>query len=332
MSILVTGAAGFIGSHVCDRLLADGHGVWGLDSFDDFYDPARKRANLAGAMRQPSMHLVEGDVRDEILLDGLMSDVDFDAVVHLAARPGVRASLENPDLCYDVNVRGTLRVLDAMRLHEVPVLLFGSSSSVYGESSDLPFSEDATADRPISPYAASKRAAEMLCHVHHHLYGLTVYCLRFFTVYGPRQRPDLVIHKFARLMADGEPVPVFGDGSSRRDYTYIDDTVDGVLLALEGARRRNGDRSAYEVVNLGRNETVALGELVEALAAALERTPEVERMPEQPGDLSETLASVDRGDRLLGYRPRVAFDQGLARFVRWFREMDSVESASPLPS
>lgn len=329
LAVLVTGAAGFIGSHLCDRLLAEGHGVWGLDNFDDFYEPARKRRNLREALRHPSMHLVEGDVRDEILLDGLMSDVDFDAVVHLAARPGVRPSLESPDLTYDVNVRGTLRLLEAMRRHSVSVLLFGSSSSVYGEDSDLPFGEADAADRPISPYAASKRSGELLCHTYHHLYGLTVYCLRFFTVYGPRQRPDLAIHKFARHMAGGEPIPRYGDGSSRRDYTHVRDVVSGILLAMERARRRNGGRADYEIVNLGRSETVRLDELIEALSAALDVTPEIEPLPEQPGDMSATFASVERGRELLGYEPTVPFEEGLSDFAGWFREEQEAEQVEP---
>lgn len=333
-SVLVTGAAGFIGSHLCERLLREGHRVWGLDNFDDFYDPGRKRKNLALALREPTMHLVEGDVRDEILLDGLMSDVDFDAVVHLAALPSVRASLENPDLCYDVNVRGTLRLLEAMRRHSVPTLLFGSSASVYGESPDVPFTEDAAADRPISPFAASKRAGELLCHTHHDLYGLTVYCLRFFTVYGPRQRPDLAIHRFARLLATGEPLPLHGDGNSRRDYVYIEDVVDGIVLALAAARRRNGGRAAYEVVNLGGNNAVTLDELVESLGGALDLEPTLQHLPEQPGELSRTWASGERANELLGYEPKMELEDGLAEFARWFRdafrpESDSVERYAP---
>lgn len=325
MSILVTGAAGFIGSHLCERLLRDGHRVWGLDNFDDFYDPARKRRNLAPALRRPTMHLVEGDVRDEILLDGLMLDVDFDAVVHLAARPGVLASLENPDLCYDVNVRGTLRLLEAMRRHAVSVLLFASSASVYGEASDAPFSEDVAADRPLSPYAASKRSGELLCHTHHHLYGLTAYCLRFFSVYGPRQRPDMAIHRFASMMFEGEPLPLHGDGSSSRDYTYIDDAVDGIVLALQAARRRNGRSSTFEVVNLGRSETVTLDELVESLATALDMSTDTDYMPVQPGVVSDTHASVKKGEELLGYDPHVSWKDGIKRFSDWFRETRSLE-------
>lgn len=330
MNVLVTGAAGFIGSHLCERLLRDGHGIWGLDNFDDFYDPARKRRNLSEALTRPGMHLVEGDVRDEILLDGLMSDVSFDMVVHLAALPGVRASLENPDLCYDVNVRGTLRLLEAMRRHSVASLVFGSSSSVYGDDTDAPFTEDAAADRPISPYAASKRAGELLCHTHHHLYGLTVYCLRFFTVYGPRQRPDLAIHRFARRMAEGKSIPRFGDGSSSRDYIYIDDVVDGIVLAMERVRRRNGTSAAFEVVNLGRSEAVRLNELIEAVCDALDTTAQLEFLPLQPGDVSHTCASVERGRELLGYEPSVEFADGLAAFARWFRDDRAVDGGKPV--
>jgi UDP-glucuronate 4-epimerase len=318
--ILVTGAAGFIGSHLCDRLLERGHRVWGLDNFDNFYPPETKRQNLAPALRHPAMRLVEGDIRDGVLLDGLLSDIPFDAVVHLAARPGVRPSIEDPNLCFDVNVTGTLSLLEAMRRWGPERLVFGSSSSVYGEREDAPFAEETAGDRPISPYATSKRTGEMLCYTHHHLYDLSVLCLRFFTVFGPRQRPDLAIHKFARLMAAGEPLPLYGDGSSSRDYTFVDDVVEGIRLGLGWLERESREAPAYDVVNVGRSDPVTLSELVRRLARALEIEPLITHMPEQPGDVSLTCASDRRVRELLGYAPEVDLDEGLRRFASWFWE------------
>lgn len=320
MSVLVTGAAGFIGSHLCDRLLADGHGVWGLDNFDSFYSPEVKRANLQDALRLPSMHLVEGDIRDEILLNGLMSDIDFDAVVHLAARPGVRASIEDPGLCFDVNVQGTLTLLQAMGRHDLATLVFGSSSSVYGDHGELPFEETAAADRPISPYASSKRSAELLCHTYAHLYAISVHCLRFFTVYGPRQRPDLAIHKFSRLIAAGERLPLYGDGSSRRDYTHVDDIVEGIVLSITRlVTTRNSDDPEFEIVNLGNDSTVTLAELVTHLEASLDIDAKMENVGEQPGDVTVTRASRERARELLGYAPEIDFADGIRAFAEWFQ-------------
>ena len=314
--VLVTGAAGFIGSHLCDRLLGAGHRVWGVDSFDPYYPEAIKRANLAAALESPAMHLVEGDIRDGVLLEGLFGQVPFDAVVHLAARPGVRPSLEQPELCMDVNLNGTLRLLETMRRHRVGRLVFGSSSSVYGESPTAPFREEQAADRPISPYAASKRAAEMLIHTYHHLFGISAVCLRFFTVFGPRQRPDLAIHKFARLILDGEPLPFFGSGGTGRDYTYVDDAVEAVVrgLALLG---EPGAAPRFEVLNVGRGEPVTLDQLIAALERALGRKPRLDRRPDQPGDVPYTCASTERLERALGFRPRTGLDEGLRSFVSW---------------
>ena len=314
--VLVTGAAGFIGSHLCDRLLGAGHRVWGIDSFDPYYPEAIKRSNVAVALDNPAMRLVEGDVRDGVLLDGLFHQVPFDAVVHLAARPGVRPSLEQPDVCLDVNVNGTLRLLETMRTHRVSRLVFGSSSSVYGESPTAPFSEEQAADRPISPYAASKRSAEMLVHAYHHLFGISAVCLRFFTVFGPRQRPDLAIHKFTRLMLDGEPLPVFGNGDSGRDYTYVDDAVEAIVrsLALLGEQ---GAAPRFEVLNVGRGEPVTLDQLIAALETALGQKPRLDRRPHQPGDVPYTCASTERLEQALGFRPRTGLEEGLERFVSW---------------
>lgn len=315
--VLVTGAAGFIGSHLCERLLAENCRVWGFDNFDPFYAERIKRSNIAGALENPAMRLVEGDIRDGVLLDGLFSDVPFDAVVHLAARPGVRPSLDQPEPCIQVNVGGTVQLLEAMRRHHVGRLVFGSSSSVYGESSVAPFTEDQTADRPISPYAASKRAGEMLVHSYHHLYGLSAICLRFFTVFGPRQRPDLAIHKFARLMIEGQPLPVFGTGASGRDYTYVDDAVEAIIRSLRLTDRDADSAARFEILNVGRGEPVTLDELLSLLAKALRQKPRVDRRPDQPGDVSYTCASTDHIEQTLGFRPRTGLEEGLSRFVAW---------------
>jgi len=312
----VTGAAGFIGSHLCDRLLADGHRVWGLDNFDPYYPASVKRENLAGALADPRMRLVEGDVRDGVLLEGLFAQVPFDAVVHLAARPGVRASLEAPGACFEVNVNGTLALLEAMRRRHVSRLVFGSSSSVYGERQSGAFREEDAADRPISPYAASKRSAELLVHAYHHLWGLSAVCLRFFTVYGPRQRPDLAIHKFARILGEGGSIPVFGDGTTGRDYTYVDDAVEAIVRALALTEQR-GTGPAFEILNVGRGEPTALGDLVALLASALGVRARIDRQPEQPGDVPFTCASTERLEAALAFRPEVDIREGLRRFAAW---------------
>ncbi|RMH11698.1 MAG: NAD-dependent epimerase/dehydratase family protein, partial [Gemmatimonadetes bacterium] len=259
-TILVTGGAGFIGSHLCERLLERGHAVVSLDAYDDFYDPAVKRANLDAARDFDAFVEREGDIRDPAALAALPDDID--TVVHLAARAGVRPSLEQPALYADVNVMGTVRVLEFARVRGIGRIVFGSSSSVYGNAERVPFVEDAAVDRPISPYAATKKAGEALCHVHHHLHGAAIVCLRFFTVYGPRQRPDLAIHKFARLMSEGRPVPMYGDGTSERDYTYIDDILQGVEGALDWLVRTPG---AFEVVNLGESRTIPLTRMIEVV-------------------------------------------------------------------
>jgi UDP-glucuronate 4-epimerase len=324
-SILVTGAAGFIGSHLCEALVEAGCSVWGLDSFHPYYSPAVKRRNLRKVREHPEMHVVQGDVRDGVLLDGLLGGESFDAVVHLAALPGVRTSLEAPDVCMDVNVQGTLTLLEAVARHEVDRLVFASSSSVYGEDTAPPFRESDAADRPISPYAASKRAGEMLCHSYRSTHDLAVHCLRIFTAFGPRQRPDLAIHKFARLMRSGEPIPLFGDGSSERDYTYVGDIVDGVRRSLQRLLGLPNGAAEYEVLNLGRGETLRLDELVEALSSALDVEPEIDRLPDQPGDVSVTHADIGRARDLLGWRPVTSLEDGLDAFVDWLDRVEPVE-------
>jgi UDP-glucuronate 4-epimerase len=314
--ILVTGGAGFIGSHLTQRLLARGDRVTALDDFNDFYDPARKRENvelLRAAAGEDRYRLVEGDIRDDRQVDRLFAGGRFDAVVHLAARAGVRPSLQEPILYEDVNCIGTLRLLEAARRHGPGLFLFGSSSSVYGINEKVPFGEDDAVNQPISPYATTKRAGELLCYNYHHLYGFRTACLRFFTVYGPRQRPEMAIHKFTDLIARGKTIPLYGDGGSRRDYTYVDDIVDGLVATLDLA-------PGFEILNLGGADTTSLGDLVRWIAEELAVEPRIDYLPAQPGDVPITYADVSKAARLLGYAPKVPIREGLRRFVSWYRE------------
>ena len=309
MRILVTGGAGFIGSHVCEALLARGEELVVLDDFDDFYDPALKRRNAALLKKA---RVVEGDIRDRALLKKLFAEGRFEAVIHLAARAGVRPSLADPLLYEDVNVRGTLALLEELKTRPQTRFVFASSSSVYGDNEKLPYQESDDIHLPVSPYAATKRAGELFSYTYHHLYGLPVTCLRFFTVYGPRQRPEMAIHKFVRAVHEGKPIPFFGDGSTRRDYTYVSDIVEGVVRAL--------DRCAgYEIYNLGESRTVSLSELVAAIEAACGRKALLDRQPMQPGDVLVTYADVSKARARLGYAPSTALEEGLARFVEWYR-------------
>ena len=313
MRVLVTGAAGFIGSHLAARLLQRGHAVVGLDNFDPFYDPAIKERNVA-ALAAAGFTLVRGDIRDEEHVRELLGRAPgFDSVMHLAALAGVRPSIAEPLRYASVNVTGTLTLLEACRAAGLGRFVFASSSSVYGGHSPVPFREADPAVRPASPYAATKRAGELLCSNYTDLFGLDTCCLRFFTVYGPRQRPEMAIHKFARLIAQGRPVPFFGDGQSARDYTFIDDIVDGVVAAVE--RQPAG----HTVYNLGGSRTTTLARLVELIAAALGRAPILDRQPDQPGDVPITYADVTRAGADLGYAPQVPIEDGIARFVEWFR-------------
>ncbi len=311
-SILVTGGAGFIGSHLTERLLAGGRRVVVLDNFDPFYDPAVKRRNLEAAGREPGFRLVEGDIRDRDLLDRLLGSEPFDAVVHLAARAGVRPSILDPETYTSVNLSGTTCLLEACRRHHVGRFLFGSSSSVYGNNRKVPFAESDPVDHPVSPYAATKKAGELLCYTSHHLTGTPVACLRFFTVYGPRQRPEMAIHKFARILADGGEIEQYGDGSSSRDYTYVSDIVEGIVSALDRAR-------SYHVWNLGGSRTTTLAALVEKIARGLSAAPRVKVLPPQPGDVERTWADVSKARAELGWEPTVDLDRGIAQFLEWFR-------------
>lgn len=309
--IVVTGAAGFIGSHVCEALLAKGWQVTGVDVFDEFYDPAIKRKNIQACLDNSLFTLVEADIRDIKSMDAVMKRQP-DAIIHLAARAGVRPSIEQPLLYQDVNIHGTSVLLEATRKHGIPRFIFGSSSSVYGNNRKVPFAETDPVDHPISPYAATKRAGELLCHTYHHLFGLNVMCLRFFTVYGPRQRPDLAIHKFARLIELGKPIPFFGDGSMRRDYTYIDDIVAGITAALERCE-------GYHIYNLGNATPISLQDLVVAIEKALGKTANIEKCPPQAGDVVQTFADIAQAQSDLRYQPHMQFATGLEKFVAWLR-------------
>ena len=307
---LVTGGAGFIGSHFVDRLLGRGDEVVCLDNFNDFYDPAIKRENTAAHVESSRYRLVEGDLRDAEAVARCFAE-PVDVVVHLAAMAGVRPSLADPSLYVDVNLRGTVSLYDAAIAAGVKRIAFASSSSVYGNNDKVPFSEADAVDHPVSPYAATKKAGELLSYTYHHLHGLDMTCLRFFTVYGPRQRPEMAIHKFVRLIDEGEVVPMFGDGTTRRDYTYVDDIIDGVERAVD---RLGG----YHVYNLGESRTIELRELIDVIARTLGKEAVIERLPEQPGDVRVTYADVGRARDELGYEPATEVEVGVRKFCEWY--------------
>lgn len=313
-NILVTGGAGFIGSHLVERLLAEG--VWRVvvvDDFNDFYSPEIKRRNIAGFAADPDFKLFETDIRDGGGLRKIFADTGFDCIAHLAGRAGVRPSLLEPKLYAETNINGTLNLLELAREFGVKQFVFGSSSSVYGINAKVPFSEDDPIRQPISPYAATKAAGELLCHTYTHLYDIRTVCLRFFTVYGARQRPDLAIHKFSKLIWEGRPIPVFGDGSARRDYTYVDDIIQGVRAAI------GYDKSMHEVFNLGESETTELTRLIELIEASLGKKAIIDRQPAQPGDVPVTYADISKAKRLLGYNPTTKIEEGIPKFVEWFK-------------
>lgn len=312
-NILITGGAGFIGSHLVERLL--GEGSWRItvvDDFNDFYSPAIKRENVRAHLANPNFTLIEADIRDPNALAQAFAQTKQDCVVHLAARAGVRPSLKEPRLYIETNINGTMNLLELAREHGVKQFVFGSSSSVYGVNEKVPFSEDDPIFNPISPYAATKAGGELICHTYSHLYDMRIVCLRFFTVYGARQRPDLAIHKFARLISEGKPIPVFGDGTTRRDYTYVDDIIAGVRAAIDY------DQTNYEVINLGESRTVELRELISLIEKELGRTARIDRQPHQPGDVPQTFADITKARRLLGYDPQTQIEDGIRQFIGWF--------------
>ena len=314
-TILVTGGAGFIGSHLCERFLSGGVKVICLDNFDSFYDPNIKIKNAERVKKKfPELfELMTGDIRNPDHLKGVFEKSQIDFVVHLAARAGVRPSISDPLLYQDVNVRGTVVLLEACKAHGIKNFVFASSSSVYGENQRVPFTEKDLDIQPISPYGATKRAGELLCYSYHYLYGINIACLRFFTAYGPRQRPEMAIHKFTRLIDRGEKIPIYGDGSSRRDYTYIDDLIDGILGVI---RHHKG----FEIYNLGESQTTSLKELIQLIEEAFGRKANIEMVASQPGDVSVTYADIAKAKRMLRYQPRVKMEEGIGRFVDWYKK------------
>lgn len=311
MKVLITGAAGFIGSHLSERLLDNSMTVVGIDNFDDFYNPQIKRTNLSKCLDNKNFQLIEADIRDRDSMDRAISD-GVEIIVHLAAKAGVRPSIEEPLLYTDVNINGTMVLLEAVKKHKIEKFIFASSSSVYGNNKKVPFSEDDNVDFPISPYAATKKAGELLCHTYHHLCGISITCLRYFTVYGPRQRPDLAIHKFARLIEQDKPIPVFGDGSMMRDFTYIDDIIDGTVAAME---KCNG----YHIYNLGESRPITVNDLVDEIEKALDKKASKKHLPLQPGDVIRTYADLTRVSKDLDYQPSTSIQAGLKKFVAWLR-------------
>ena len=310
-TVLITGAAGFIGSHLCERLLDEGLSVVGVDNFDDFYDPQIKRDNISDCLKNKNFQLIEADIRDRATMDKAVGNVEI--IVHLAARAGVRPSIAEPLLYSDVNINGTMVLLEAANKHKVGKFIFASSSSVYGNNEKVPFSEDDNVDFPISPYAATKKACELICHTYHHLCGIDLTCLRFFTVYGPRQRPDLAIHKFSKLIEQDKPIPVFGDGSMMRDFTYIDDIIEGIIASMSKCK-------GFNIYNLGESQPISVNDLIGEIEKALGKTAIREYIPLQPGDVNRTFADITKAARELGYNPSTPIRDGLAKFTTWLRQ------------
>ncbi len=317
--ILVTGGAGFIGSYLCDRLLDEGHEVLCLDNFNDFYGPKLKEQNIARASEHPNFTLIRGDILDAELLNDIFSgnykprttNSAPRTIVHLAAMAGVRPSIVSPAKYVDVDIKGTVNLLEKAKEYGIKQFIFGSSSSVYGINRKVPFSEDDPTDLQASPYATAKKAGELYCKTYHHLYGIPTTILRFFTVYGPRQRPDMAIRKFTELMIEGRPIPMFGDGTSERDYTYIDDCIDGIMGALKASY-------GFEIFNLGNSETIQLQELIELIGDKLDIDPKIDQLPEQPGDVPITCADISKAKKMLGYNPSTSIEQGIENFVKWY--------------
>ncbi len=313
MRFLVTGGAGFIGSHLCEKLVQNGDYVICLDNFDSYYDPGVKRNNIQLLLSHPNFILIEGSILNWRLLRDLFKENPIDTVVHLAARAGVRPSIQNPRLYQKVNIQGTVNLLEMSAKYSISKFILASSSSVYGKQEKVPFSEDDPVDNPISPYAASKKACELFAFTYHSLYGLPVACLRFFTVYGPRQRPDMAIHKFTKCIFNKKKIPLYGDGKSRRDYTYISDIIHGIEKAIQKCR-------GYKVYNLGESKTIELQHLIELLEKASGRSAKIKSLPNQPGDVPITFADISRARNELGYNPRVTIEQGIPKFLEWYKK------------
>jgi UDP-glucuronate 4-epimerase len=320
MRILVTGGAGFIGSHLAERLVAAGHTVVVLDDFNDFYDPQIKKANIAGFAKDVTVCHV--DLRDGASVRNLFHREKFEVIAHLAARAGVRPSIQYPQLYYDTNVIGTLQLLEAARVTGAQRFIFASSSSVYGASKTIPFSEDQHLTQTFSPYAATKVAGEFLCSTYSHLHQLRVVALRYFTVYGPRQRPDLAIHQFTRRIYAGQPIEQFGDGTTQRDYTYVDDVIQGTMAALQY------EGPLFDIFNLGESETIQLKDLIVAIENALGKKARIKQLPEQPGDMPLTCADISKARKMLGYHPTTRLSEGLPKFTDWFLQTTSKAASS----
>jgi len=327
--ILVTGGAGFIGSHLTEALLKSGHKVVVLDNFNDFYNPEIKRGNLKAIKTQiaklgipkDQIQVIEGDIRNAEQMDKLFAAYPIQLVVHLAAMAGVRPSISAPLIYNDVNINGTLNLLEMCKKYGVKKFVFASSSSVYGNNKKVPFAETDYVDHPVSPYAATKRAGELLCHTYHHLYGMDIACLRFFTVYGPGQRPDLAIHKFTKLIFNDEEIPFYGDGTTERDYTYIDDIIDGVVKTINWVQAGHG---RYEIFNLGESRTISLKEMVATLEKVIGKKAKIKVLPMQPGDVQRTYADITKAQKILGYQPATAFEDGIKQFIQWYREVNNI--------
>lgn len=317
MNILVTGAAGFIGSHVCEHFINSGHNITGIDNFDTFYPINFKKLNLAQLKQNKQFQFYNADIRNDKTLNKIFSSSKTDIVIHLAAKAGVRPSIDSIAEYYDVNVNGTVSILESMRQQGVKKMIFASSSSIYGNNPKVPFSETDRVDNPISPYASTKKSGELLCHVYNHLYNFDITCLRFFTVYGPRQRPDLAIHKFTRLIDEGKPIPFYGDGSSSRDYTYIDDIINGISCALSHLK-------GYNIYNLGESKVINLKELVKIIENIFGKKAILNQLPLQPGDVIKTYADIAKAKSEIGFNPNYDFETGINEFVKWYKKNKSI--------
>lgn len=318
---LITGVAGFIGSHIAEALVTKGIKVVGLDNFDDFYLPEIKRRNIGKLLANELFTLCEVDVRDKVGLNAIFEEYKPQMVIHLCAMAGVRPSIEQPELYVEVNVNGTVNILEAMKRFAVKKFIFASSSSVYGNNSKVPFVETDNVDKAISPYASTKKAGEVIAHTYHHLYGIDMLLLRFFTVYGERQRPDLAIHKFTRLITEGQPIPFYGDGLTFRDYTHISDIVSGVV---EAVKLIESEENLYEIINIGNNQTVSLREMVAHIEKAVGKKAIINKMPMQMGDVQKTYADIGKAKRLLGYNPKMNFEEGIRQFVKWYEQINNL--------
>lgn len=315
----ITGGAGFIGSTLTQKLLESGNRVITIDNFNAYYDPKIKEKNIKDFIKNPNYKMIEGDIRNQEDIRTIFDTYQIDVIIHLAAMAGVRPSIENPILYQEVNGVGTQNVLEEAHLHNIKNLVMASSSSVYGNCKEVPFKEDMIVDYAISPYAATKKANEVMAHVYHKLYNMNILMLRFFTVYGPKQRPDLAINKFTKLMLENKEIPMFGDGSTSRDYTYIDDIVDGIVKSCAYVMENS---NVYEIINIGSNNPISLKEMIEVIGKELHIEPKIKKLPMQPGDVDRTYADITKAKNLIGYAPSISFEEGIKRFIKWYKESE----------